>query len=125
MSGASVRQFDAPNPDGWAAFDPDKLFADLIEAGESWADREAAAQILEETRKPLLHKIGTESDQKAESARERVAYASADYDEHVHKMVDARQQANRAKVKYAAIQVLTELLRTRESTRRAEMGMAR
>lgn len=125
MSGAASQQMEATNPDGFASFDPDRLFHDLIDAGEEWADREAAAQILEETRKPLLHKIGTDSGEKAESGKERIAYASEDYHEHVTQMVEARRNANRAKVKYGAIQVLAEMLRTRESTRRAEMGMAR
>lgn len=110
-------------PDGGWTFDPDRLFHELIDSGEQWADAEAAAQVLEETRKPLLHKVGTDSQEKAESAKERVAYASPEYREHVTQMVEARHRANLAKVKYTAIQVLTELLRTRESTRRAELTL--
>ena len=110
--------------EGWQ-FDVDRLYADLLETGETWADAQAAADLLTETRKPLLAELATQAMEKSEAARERLALAAPTYYQHVVKMVDAQHAANRAKVRYVAVQTLAEMLRTKESTRRAEMNMVR
>ncbi len=110
--------------DGWS-FDVDRLFADLIESGEAWADAEAAAELREETKKSVLSELKLMSGEKSDAARETEALASQRYRQHITEMVETRHQANRAKVRYTAIQTLAEMLRTKESTRRAEMNMTR
>ena len=110
--------------EGWAC-DPERLFQEFVEAGEDWSDKEAAAQILDETRKPLLAQLATQSLEKSETAKERTALASLDYHSHVERMVAARREANRARVRYAATQTKIELIRTRETTRRAEIQLTR
>lgn len=122
MSGVAPQRYDAPADGGWA-LDPEVLFDELIQSGEDWATKDAAAELLTETRKPLLHKLGTESPERSESGKERAAYSHDSYREHVEKMVAARLTANLAKVRYSAIQVKIELLRTRETSRRAELNL--
>jgi hypothetical protein len=105
--------------------DHNAITARLVEAGEEWADMEAAAQLLEETRKPLKGNIMAEllADKKPVTAAESLAYADNRYVDHVTKMVDARKAANKAKVRYESGRIFTELLRTKEATKRAEMSM--
>ncbi|HEX3156739.1 MAG TPA: hypothetical protein VHV32_19070 [Candidatus Angelobacter sp.] len=103
--------------------DPDKAYDALIRAGESWADAEAAAALLEETRKSMLAKLMNESAVASIAGKEMVALASEEYREYVDGMVKARAAANKARVRYDSAKVLAELRRTKESTRRAEMSM--
>lgn len=105
--------------------DQDKITQRLVEAGEEWADAEAAAQLLEETRKPLKGNIMAElmAAGKAVTAAESLAYADTRYVEHVKQMVNARHAANKAKVRYDSGKIFTELLRTKEATRRTEMNL--
>lgn len=104
-------------------FDPDRIYHQLITAGEEWADKEAAADVLEETKKTLLAEIGSNLTAGSVAERERFALASAEYKLHVTKMTSARKEANRARVRYDAMRVLGEMRRTQESTRRAEANI--
>lgn len=105
--------------------DHDKITQRLVQAGEAWAEAEAAAQLLEETRKPLKGNIMSEllASGKAVTAAESLAYADTRYVDHVKQMVQARHAANKAKVRYDSGKVFTELLRTKEATKRAEMNL--
>lgn len=102
--------------------DPDKIYAKLIESGEEWADKDSAANLLEETKKTVLAKIMFTLDG-SQAAREMVALATDDYERHLRSMIDARREANKAKVRYDAIKTLAELRRSQESTRRAEANI--
>ena len=104
-------------------FDADKAYDALISSGESWADAEAAASLLEETRKSVLAKAMNESPATTVAAKEMYALASPEYREFVSGMVAARKAANKAKVRYDSAKVLAELRRSQESTRRAEMNL--
>lgn len=97
----------------------------LIEAGENWADLDAAASALEETAKSVLGKLVLEHMQSGMPAgkAEHAARASEEYQEHVASMVEARRKANRARVRWIVGQSHVELMRSMESTRRAEMTM--
>lgn len=105
--------------------DHDKITQRLVQAGEAWAEAEAAAQLLEETRKPLKGNIMAEllAAGKAITAAESLAYADTRYADHVKQMVQARHAANKAKVRYDSGKIFTELLRTKEATRRSEMQL--
>ncbi len=103
---------------------PDKAYHQLIDAGEEWADAEAAASLLEETRRSFRSTLMADAmDQgiKSVAAAETHAEATKAYKDHVTNMVEARRVANRAKVKWIATQTLGDLRRSEEATRRAEM----
>ena len=100
-------------------FSPDGIYRSLLEAGEDWVDKDAAANLLEETKKTVLAEL-MRGFQGSSAERERNALADAAYKLHLTNMSAARREANRAKVKYDSMKVLAELRRTQESTRRIE-----
>lgn len=106
-----------------APVDPRTLTDRLIEAGEAWADLNAAADLLEETKGALLAKLAAERFDMPAWKAEAEAKAHPDYVAHVEKMVKARQAANRARVRYDSGKAYVELARSAESTRRAEMSL--
>ncbi len=103
-------------------FNPEKIFERLLQAGEEWSDRNAAAEILEETKKTLLAEIMS-GFTGSTAERERNALADVSYKLHLKNMVAARREANRARVRYDSVRVLAEMRRTQESTRRAEANI--
>ena len=104
-------------------FDPDRIYRQLAETGEEWADKQAAAELLEETRKTVLAELMNKEQGLSMSARESNALADPVYKLHVTNMVTARKEANRARVRYDSMKVLAEMRRTQESTRRAEINL--
>lgn len=108
-----------------AGIDPAGVFRRLTELGEAWADRHGAAAFLEETQKPLLARLTLERmDGRGSRAQaETEALASEDYARHLTQMVDARRQANVARVRYQSAQVWAELLRSANANKRAELTM--
>lgn len=109
-----------------SAYHPDTLHQRLVDLGEDWADKNAAADLLEETQKTLLAKLtidATLRGAKSVAAAEMVAKSSDEYAAHLVATNEARRIANRARVAYDAAKVWVEMARTLESSRRAEMGM--
>jgi len=102
-------------------YEPDKLHARLISLGEDWADKEAAASLLEETRRSVRAELMRESNATSVAAAEAQAEAAMKYKEHLKDMVEARRIANRANVNYKAAMVYIDLYRSHEATRRAEL----
>ena len=102
------------------------VFERLTKAGQQWAEAEAAATILEQTRKSVRSTIATEHLSNGEPANKAEMYAEADtrYQEHVSAMADARQAANIAKVNYYAMQTWCDLQRTNAATERAALAVA-
>lgn len=100
-------------------FAPEAIYKQLLQAGEDWADKEAGADVLEETKKTVLAELMNGLDGSA-SERERRALADPAFRLHLTNMTTARKEANRARVRYDACKVLAELRRTQESTRRVE-----
>ena len=103
-------------------FDPDRIYKQLTDAREDWSDKNAAAELLEETRKTVLAELANK-EHGSQNAKEAAALANPVYKLHITNMVVARKEANRARVRYDAMKVLAELRRTEQSTRRAEMGL--
>lgn len=103
--------------------DPERIYDQLVKAGEDWADLDAAATLLEETKKSVLAKLMNEAAASSIAGKEMYALADPEYRKHVEGMVTARKQAVRAKVRYDSARVLAELRRSEESTRRAEMTL--
>lgn len=103
--------------------DAEQIYGEIVKAGEAWSDAEAAASLLEETRKSVLAKLMNESTAAALGAKEMMALADSEYRKHVEGMVNARKAANKARVRYDSAKILAELRRSEESTRRAEMSL--
>lgn len=104
------------------SFSPELAYDQLIRAGEDWADKQAAADLLEETRKSVLAKLINEAEGSV-NAREYKALADPEYKDFVAGMVTARKAANKARVRYDSAKVLAELRRSQEATRRAEANI--
>lgn len=104
-------------------FDPEAIYLRLNTAGDDWVDKNAGAEILEETKKTVLAEIMIGMIGGSTAERERIALAEPAYRIHLVNMVKARKKANRARVRYDSIRVLAEMLRTQESTRRAEANI--
>lgn len=98
-------------------------YHEIIEAGTDWADKDAAAKFLDDTRKPTLAQIANGIDVKSMSERESKARAHPDYKEHLIQLKLARKEANLARVKYDAAKTLASLRQTQESLKKAEMGL--
>lgn len=105
--------------------DSDQIYSEVIKSGEAWADAEAAASLLEETRKSVLAKLMNESAVASVAGKEMLALGDPEYRKHVEGMVLARKAANKARVRYDSAKILAELRRSEESTRREEMRLAR
>lgn len=99
--------------------------ARLIEVGETWADLDASASLFEELRKSVLGKLVLEFTASGMPAgkAEHAAYDAPEYRQHVTQMVEARRKATRARVRWDTGRVHVDLMRSAESTKRAEMGM--
>jgi len=104
--------------------DPDKIYHTLLEAGQDWADKESAADLLEETKKVVLADMQSrQGEAKSVAAAEALALCKPQYLEHLKAMTEARRVANRARVQYDSLKALMELRRSQESTRRAEASI--
>ena len=104
-------------------FDPDRIRERLAEVGEDWADKDAAANLLEETKSTLLAELMNTAKDASEAERKRIAQADPAYRLHLTNMVAARKEANRAKIRYETGKMWAELKRSQESTRRAEASI--
>jgi hypothetical protein len=105
------------------SFDADKAFDAILRAGEDWADKQAAADLLEETRKSVLARLMISADATSQGQLEMYALADEQYTSFVEGMVSARKAANKARVRYDSAKVLAELRRSQEATRRAEANI--
>lgn len=104
--------------------DAEQIYDKLVKAGETWADAEAAADLLEQTKRSVLAKLMNECATPSIGGKEMIALADPSYIEFVTGMVAARKAANKAKVRYDSAKTLSELRRSEESTRRAELTHA-
>mgnify|MGYP001470588676 CR=1 FL=1 len=113
--------------------DPNREVTKVEEIGLQWAELDAAAGLLEETKKTLLAQLIQEKVQAAAAVggnrplpmnqAESLALADPRYEAHLRKMVDARKAANRAKVQYDSGRVKIELMRSLVAARREEMRL--
>lgn len=118
----------------FAKFDPEVLTGQVLEAGEDWADKNGAANALEESRKSVLakffleHAAGKTDSVDGRPARpissalaEQKALADERYRAHLDMMVDARRDADRARVRYEMGKMKLELMRSLQATLRQEL----
>lgn len=104
------------------ALNPTEIEERLRLAGLEWADLDAAACVLEESRKSVLAELMNQSKGGSIAAKESEALANPAYKLHITNMVNARREANRARVRYDTARAWVELIRTSEATRRSEMN---
>lgn len=100
-------------------FNPASIYKELVSSGDAWSESNAAADLLEETRKTLIAELQTECPEKTISAKEMYALGHKTYREHIQAMVAARKVANRDRVKWESVKIYAELLRTQAATERA------
>ena len=103
-------------------FNPDELHHRVVHLGEEWAEANAAADLLEESKRSVLAEI-SQGASGGVAERERVGLASEKYLSHITAMIAARRKANIARVHYDAAKAWIEMARSMESTRRAEMTL--
>lgn len=104
--------------------DPHNLYEKLVKAGDEWAELNAAAELLEETKKTLVSQLAADSPESSMSAKEAWALRQEGYRRHVTSMVTARKAANKAKVKYDSAKVYVDLLRTSAANERVLLKAA-
>ena len=100
---------------------PDQIFIKLESAANDYADREAAASLLEEMKHTVLSQCAADWPDYSMTAAESKARRDDRFIKHLKIMVDARKEANKAKAKYYSIQTWIDLTRTKESTERAKI----
>jgi hypothetical protein len=100
-------------------FDPTKLYHKMVEAGNDWADKQAAYQVLDDTRNTVLARLMQASKAPSVAAKEIDAKASKEYEQHIKAAQEAQSAALKARVKYDAIRTWIDLQRTRAANERA------
>lgn len=103
--------------------EPARIAANLVALGEKWADADAAASLLEETRKSVLAQLVTEAGDMPFNRAENYALAHPLYREHLADQVEARRLAIKTRVRYDAARTEADMMRTAEATRRAELTL--
>lgn len=104
--------------------DPNKIAHELATRGEDWADTDAALKALDDVSKTVLSECVADLNEKLSvAAAEQKARRSETYKNHLTAVAQARKAANRAKVRYDTYKAYVELLRSREATDRAQMGL--
>lgn len=106
-------------------FDPATLARTMFEHGRDWAEANCGADLLEETRRTLRSQIALRflPDAGSVSKAEMHAEATQEYIDHIKSMVEARKIANIARAQFDADRAFIDLVRSQESSRRAEMSM--
>jgi hypothetical protein len=98
---------------------PSEIYEKLVKLGTEWAECKYAADLLEDARKPILAKLGSQSNASSQNAREAFALSHADYEEHCKKLATALKAEAIAKVKYSSAITYADLMRTVAATERA------
>lgn len=102
---------------------PERIAEELSKRGEAWSDKEAAASLLEESKHTVLSQCMADWPEDSNAGAESKARRDPRYIEHLKQMVEARKEANKAKVAYDTMKAYEGLFRTREATKRTEMNL--
>ncbi len=92
-------------------------------AGEIWADLEAAAQLLEETKSAIMAQRQSMLGEMPVNRAEQTVKASLEWEEHLKTIVEARKKANLAKVALKVAEMEYYQNQAREANARAEIRM--
>jgi hypothetical protein len=106
-------------------FDPRAIANELVKHGHDWADKNCAAEMLEETKTTLRSTLASQFIKEAGTSEKAktLAEASPIYKEHIEAMVIARKESNKARVLYDSSKAYVDLIRSKESTLRAQMNL--
>jgi hypothetical protein len=106
---------------------PADVYREFINRGSEWADKHGAAELLEGSLKSLKAQYTLEA-KRAEGCSmaeaEVIALSMGQYRDAMADSVQARTEANRARVRYDATKALFEAQRTAEASERAAMRAA-
>lgn len=105
------------------SLDADGIYKKIIESAKKWVAADEEARKLVKLEKVILAEITNRQPAESMSERKSLALASPEYRLHLDMMIAKKSEANMALAEYKAAQSLSELRRSEESTRRAEMGM--
>lgn len=103
---------------------PSDIYKEIVTLGEAWADANAAAELLEETKCILVSQLMSETEGSSIAAREAAARRNPKYEEHIKSMVEARRRANRMRARHEAMKINAEMWRTEQANERAAMREA-
>ncbi len=92
-------------------------------AAEDWCDKEAAASLLEDTKGSVMAQKQQALGDIPVNRAEQLVKASLDWVDHIEKIVEARRQANLAKVHLEVIRMRYYESQSLDATKRAEMRM--
>jgi hypothetical protein len=110
-------------------FDADILAHQTRTIGEEFADRNAAAELLRATLKPLLAKLTIEAQGRdpdlSRIQAQQVAECSDTYAEHVRATVEAERLAARARAQWEAVKSFARSVQTMEANQRVERSSYR
>lgn len=102
----------------------DNIHEQLTKLGNTLADCNADAELLEENKGVLFSELVLRSAASSISAKEHEARASKEYKEHLIGMVEARKIANRAKYAFNTARDWLDWKRTEAATERATLRSA-
>ena len=92
-------------------------------AGEDWVDKEAAAQLLEDTKSSVMaQKQALYGDIPVNKAEQKVK-ASKEWEDHIKKIVAARQAANHAKIHLEYVRMAAWEENNKNANARAELRL--
>lgn len=98
-----------------------QAWSDIYEAaGNDWADKEAAAQLLEDCKSATLAQWCAEQGDVPVNRAEQAVKSSRRWRDYVEQTVEARKQANKAKVRLDSIKMRAMEQHAKEANYRAE-----
>ena len=103
---------------------PNDVYKSYIEAGSDWADKHGAAELLEHSLKSLRAQLTLQAKDEENCSMAQateIALSANTYRDACAGAVAARTEANKARVRYTAVQALFEANRTNEATERAAL----
>lgn len=106
---------------------PADVYKEFIRTGTDWSDKHGAAELLEGTLKSLKAQLSLEAKDAegcSMTQAEAIALSTNTYRDAMKSAVEARTEANKARVVYDATKALFEAQRTAEASERAAMRAA-
>jgi len=92
-------------------------------AGHDWADLDAAANLLEDSKSAVMAQMQTKLGDMPVNRAEQTVKASPEWEFYINKTVEARRAANIAKVNLEATKMAFNEWNNREANARQEMKM--
>lgn len=107
---------------------PGNVYKEFVRTGTIWADAHCTASQLEDQLKSMLAQITIEAKEvggvKSMAEAKEIALSASIYRTAIKNAIDARREANIAKITYEATRSLFDAQRTVEASERVAMGAA-